>query len=41
MWDDAKYWLRDLLAGVPVTATFEFGTDQSTVRSSNYKSYLD
>jgi len=31
MWDDAKYWVPDLLNGVPVVATFQFGSDLSTV----------
>lgn len=31
MWDDAKYWLPDALAGRPVVATFTFAEDLSTV----------
>lgn len=31
MWGDAKYWVPDLLNGVPVVATFQFGSDLSTV----------
>lgn len=36
MWDDAKYWLADALAGRFVTATFEFGTDLCTVAASDH-----
>lgn len=36
MWDDAKYWLSDLLRGEPVIATFEFDSDLSTVRASDH-----
>jgi 8-oxo-dGTP diphosphatase len=37
MWDDAKYWLPDLLQGEPVVATFDFGADLSTVTASDYR----
>ena len=33
MWDDARYWLPDVLAGEPVRATFTFGEDLATVIS--------
>ena len=36
MWDDAKYWLHDLLRGDQVVATFEFAADLSTVSTSDY-----
>ena len=35
MWDDARYWLPDLLSGRRVRATFEFGPDLSTVIASD------
>lgn len=31
MWDDARYWLPDVLTGTPVRATFTFGEDLTTV----------
>lgn len=31
MWDDARYWLPGVLSGIPVTATFTFGPDLTTV----------
>jgi 8-oxo-dGTP diphosphatase len=31
MWDDARMWLPDVLAGKQVTRKFEFGTDNDTV----------
>lgn len=36
MWDDARYWVRDALAGRFVTATFEFGEDLRTVSASDH-----
>lgn len=36
MWDDARYWLPDLLQGTPVVATFAFGSDLSTVSRRGY-----
>jgi 8-oxo-dGTP diphosphatase len=39
MWDDAKYWLPDLFKGHRVVATFEFGTDLSSVRGSDHFSF--
>lgn len=31
MWDDAKYWLLDVLDGKPIFADFTFGADLATV----------
>lgn len=39
MWDDAKYWLADALAGTYVRATFEFGEDLSTVHASDHPKF--
>jgi 8-oxo-dGTP diphosphatase len=39
MWDDAQYWVRDVLAGRFVRATFEFGADLRTVSASDYPAY--
>ena len=39
MWDDAKYWLPDLLGGDAVVATFEFGADLSTVSASDHPGF--
>lgn len=39
MWDDAKYWLADALAGRFVTATFEFGPDLRTVSASDHPGF--
>jgi 8-oxo-dGTP diphosphatase len=39
MWDDAKYWLPDALAGRFVTATFEFGEDLRTVSDSDHAAF--
>ena len=36
MWDDARYWLHEALAGGYVTATFEFGGDLATVSDSDH-----
>lgn len=36
MWDDAKHWLPQALAGQFVRATFIFGADARTVESSDY-----
>jgi 8-oxo-dGTP diphosphatase len=33
MWDDAKYWLPEVLAGHPVLGDFVFGPDCATVSS--------
>jgi 8-oxo-dGTP diphosphatase len=35
MWDDAKYWLPQVLAGTPVHASFGFGEDLDTVAESS------
>lgn len=40
MWDDAKYWVPDLLAGASVAATFEFGADLSSVCASNHPGFV-
>ena len=39
MWDDARYWVRDALAGRFVTATFEFGADLCTVSASDHPAF--
>jgi 8-oxo-dGTP diphosphatase len=39
MWDDARYWVRDALAGRFVTATFEFGADLRTVSASDHPAF--
>ena len=39
MWDDARYWVRDALAGRFVTATFEFGPDLCTVSASDHPAF--
>lgn len=36
MWDDAKYWLPDALAGEFARATFSFGPDGRTVETSDH-----
>lgn len=36
MWDDAKHWLPQALAGQFVRATFIFGVDARTVESSDF-----
>jgi 8-oxo-dGTP diphosphatase len=33
MWDDARHWLPGVLAGIPVRATFTFGSDLESVVS--------
>jgi len=39
MWDDARYWVRDALAGCLVRATFEFGADLRTVSASDHPAF--
>ena len=39
MWDDARYWVRDALAGRFVRATFEFGADLRTVSASDHPAF--
>jgi 8-oxo-dGTP diphosphatase len=39
MWDDARYWVRDALAGRFVRATFEFGADLCTVSASDHPAF--
>ena len=39
MWDDARYWVRDALAGCFVRATFEFGADLRTVSASDHPAF--
>ena len=39
MWDDARYWVRDALAGCFVRATFEFGADLRTVSASDHSAF--
>ena len=39
MWDDARYWVRDALAGYFVRATFEFGADLRTVSRSDHPAF--
>jgi 8-oxo-dGTP diphosphatase len=41
MWDDARFWVRDALAGRFVTATFEFGEDLRTVSASDHPAFGD
>ncbi|MBF4635274.1 8-oxo-dGTP diphosphatase [Agreia pratensis] len=36
MWDDAKYWLPQVLAGETVHASFTFGEDLKTVSESSF-----
>jgi 8-oxo-dGTP diphosphatase len=36
MWDDAKYWLPQVLAGERVHASFTFGEDLKTVSHSSF-----
>jgi 8-oxo-dGTP diphosphatase len=36
MWDDAKYWLPQVLAGERVRASFTFGEDLKTVSESSF-----
>jgi 8-oxo-dGTP diphosphatase len=36
MWDDAKYWLPQVLAGETVHASFTFGEDLKTVSDSSF-----
>lgn len=40
MWDDAKYWVEDAIAGNFVTATFEFGADRRTVSASDHPAFM-
>ncbi|MES2092600.1 MAG: NUDIX domain-containing protein [Actinomycetota bacterium] len=40
MWDDARFWVRDALAGRFVTATFEFGEDLCTVSASDHPAFV-
>jgi 8-oxo-dGTP diphosphatase len=40
MWDDARYWVRDALAGRFVRATFEFGADLRSVSASDHPAFL-
>lgn len=37
MWDDAKYWLPQVLAGETVHASFTFGEDLKTVSESSFE----
>lgn len=39
MWDDARFWLPDVLAGGTVHASFEFGPDLSTVVASDHEAF--
>lgn len=39
MWDDARYWVHDALAGRFVRATFEFGADLRTVSASDHPAF--
>jgi hypothetical protein len=39
MWDDARYWVKDALAGRFVKATFEFGANLRTVSSSDHPAF--
>lgn len=39
MWDDARFWLPEVLAGGRVDAFFEFGSDLSTVVASDHPGF--
>ncbi|QNE46768.1 NUDIX domain-containing protein [Glaciihabitans sp. INWT7] len=39
MWDDARFWVHDALAGRFVKATFEFGADLRTVSASDHPAF--
>jgi 8-oxo-dGTP diphosphatase len=39
MWDDARFWLPEVLAGGEVVASFEFGADLSTVVASDHAAF--
>ena len=39
MWDDAQYWLMDVLNGGRVSAFFTFGRDLSTVVDSDHPAF--
>ncbi len=39
MWDDAKYYLPQVLAGQKVSATFAYGPDNRTVVSRNVRAH--
>jgi len=39
MWDDARYWVRDAIAGRFVRATFEFGADLRSVAASDHPAF--
>ena len=40
MWDDARFWVEDAIAGRFVTATFEFGPGLRTVSASDHPAFV-
>lgn len=41
MWDDARYWLPQALAGQRVAATFVYGDDLETVMTVDFEEFRD